>query len=283
MPVSNTIDTALITDYLSDALVTVAQNRLAPLSAFSRDFGTDTLKPKATVQVRKATAGASTKTNATDFSAGNSTLDNIAVTVSQYSHCFGLSNDDLQKGTRLEHIAAVNAGAFFDKLMDVALAPVTEANFGGAAFTGAYQTFTEDDLIAMYVAIKKAPMKYAVLDSGYFAKLKFQKKSEFISGTGRFLGFEDILENTRWDGAGSNIIGFACGQDAVALASGLPAEVPGSSQNYIDYNTLSLPLGLTVRYSLYFEPETRQLNAAWDVMLGAAAGDTTVMSVIKSA
>lgn len=284
MAVSNTIDTALVTDMLSDRLITVAQSRLAPLRAFSRDFGTDPMKPRATVQVRKATAGATTQTNATNFSAGNSTLDNVAVTVAQVTQAFGLSNEDLQKGTRLEHIADVNAGALFDKIMDLALAPVTVANSatGAASFVGNYITFTEDDLIQMYVDIKKGATKYAVLDSGYFAKLKYQKKSEFISGTGRFLGFEDIFENTRWTGAGTNVVGLACDPNAVAVCSGLPVQVGGQAE-YISQSVVSLPLGISAVYSLYFDPELRQYNAAWDLMFGAAIGDTTVLSVITSA
>lgn len=276
----NTYDTALITDRLEDALITVAQSRLAPFSSFSRQFTTDTLKPLATVQVRKATAGASTQTNATTFTGGNSTVDNIAVTVSQYTHLFHVSNADLNNGMRLEHIMEVNAGAFYDKLMDVALAPATEANFGTPSFTGSYQTFTEDDLLAAYVAIKKAPAKYAVLDSGYFGKMRFQKKDEFIGGAGRFMGFENIFENTRWDGAGTNIRGLACGEDAIALAAGLP--VMPSGNQYIAMNTVTTPVGLTVYYTAFEDPATRNIQAAFDVMLGSAVGDTSVCTLIKA-
>lgn len=276
----NTYDTALITHRLADALVSVAQNRLAPLNSFSRDFSTDTLKPKATVQVRKATSGNTTSTNATTFSGGDSSVDNIAVTIAQYTQLFHVSNEDLQNGMRLEHIIAVNAGAFYDKIMDVALTPATVANFGAATFTGSYQTFTEDDLLAAYVAIKKAPAKYAVLDSGYFGKMRFQKKDEFIGGTGRFMGFENIFENTRWDGAGTNVKGFICGEDAIAVASGLPVMPTGAANEYIALDTVSTPIGLTVYYSAWFDQNTRNINAAFDVMFGSAAGDTSVGTLI---
>lgn len=280
---ANTYDTALITHRLADGLVTVAQSRLAPLNAFSRDFGTDTMKPLATVQVRKATAGNTTSTNATTFSGGNSTVDNIAVTVAQYTQLFHVSNDDLQNGMRLDHIIAINAGAFYDKIMDIALGPVTVANYGAATFTGSYQTFTEDDLLAAYVAIKKANAKYAILDSGYFGKMKFQQKTEFRSGAGSFMGFENIFENTRWDGAGTNVKGFACGEDAIAVASGLPVMPTGASGEYITLDTVTTPVGLTVYYSAWFDQNTRNINAAFDVMFGAAAGDTTIGTLIQSA
>ena len=280
---SNTYDTALITDRLADGLVTVAQSRLAALSAFSRDFGTDTLKPLATVQVRKATAGATTSTNATSFAAGNSTVDNIPVSVSQYSQLFGVSNADMQNGMRLDHIIAVNAGAFYDKIMDIALAPATEANFGSPSFTGSYQTYTDDDLLAAYVTIKKAPMKYAVLDSGFYGKTRFQQKTEFTGGGPGHMGFQGIYENTRWDGAGTNIRGLICGEDAIAVASGLPVMPTGANAQYVTINTVTTPIGLTVYYSVYFDPAARQLNAAFDVMFGAKEGDTTVGTLVKTA
>jgi hypothetical protein len=279
---SNTYDSLLIPARLEDALISVAQSRLAPLNAFSRSFSSDTLKPLAKVQVRKALSGSTTQTNATTFSGGDSAVDNIEVTVAQYTQLFHVSNADLQSGMKLDHILAVNAGAFYDKIMDVALAPATEANFSTPSFTGSYQTFTEDDLLAAYVAIKNAPAKFAVLDSGYFGKMKFQQKTEFRSGAGSFMGFENIFENTRWTGAGTNIRGIACGEDAIAIATGLPVMPTGAGGQYITINSLTLPIGITVYYSAFFDPATRNVNAAFDVMLGAAAGDTSIGTLIKT-
>jgi len=83
---ANTFDSALVTDVLRDSVITVLQSRLAPLSAFTKDFSAESVKPRATIQVPIATAGSTTQTNATDFESGNSTLDNVAVTVNQSSN-----------------------------------------------------------------------------------------------------------------------------------------------------------------------------------------------------
>jgi hypothetical protein len=37
-----------------------------------------------------------------------------------------------------------------------------------------------------------------------------------------YFGFANILEQNDWTGAIANTAGFVCGQDAIAVASGLP-------------------------------------------------------------
>ena len=89
---ANTFAADLVVDSLRDAAITTLSSRLAPLNAFSRDFSADQLRPLAVVQVPIASAGATVQTNATNFESGDSTLSNAAVSVSQYSASFALTN-----------------------------------------------------------------------------------------------------------------------------------------------------------------------------------------------
>ena len=88
------------------------------------------LHSKKTIQVKKATAGSTTLTNTAEFEQGDSTLDNIAVTPDQFSQPFHITNAEKQSGHKLMDLMKINFRALANKIIDTALAPVTNANFG---------------------------------------------------------------------------------------------------------------------------------------------------------
>jgi len=279
---SNTYSSSLVTQMLADGFISTAQNRLAPFTSASRNFGTDPLKPLAIVQVPLASSGATTLTNPTSFGGGNSTVSNVQVTVSHYHQPFHVSHTDLQNGMRLEQIIRVNVGKFCDKLMDVFLTPVTTTNFTNTPITAAAATFDIEDLRALYNTIKKATTKSIILDSDYYAQFAVQNDTQnrgvSVTGWGSF------YESTRWDGAGSNVRGFAFGEDALAMAAGPTLVAPNAGEAGLIESSITLPgIGLTVQAFQWFDVATRNLNASFDVMFGCSAGDTTVGAIVKSA
>lgn len=280
---SNTIDSALLTDMLVDRTVTTLQNRLAMFSAFSTDFGTDRMKPLAEIQVPYATAVSAVQTDPTNFETGDTTLDNIAITINQYSKSFHITNAELNSGRRLENLIDINLGAFADKLIDVALAPVTVANFGAASVTGAAATFDLDDIRTLYGDLKKSPIKNAILDSPYYAQFAVQNDTQNrgVSVT----GLNGMFENSRWTGAGTNVVGFFCNPQAIGIGAGLPLSGPAaSSGEFIALDSVAVPgIGLSVQYAVWFSRASRTHWASFDVMLGAAAGDTAAGKIVVSA
>lgn len=283
---SNTFDSALVTDSLRDVAITVLQSRLAPLNAFSQDFSADPLKPRATVQVPIATAGGTTQTNATNFESGDSTLDNVAVSVSQYSNSFHLTNDQINSGHRLEKIAKINLHQLANKIIDVALAPVTAANFGAATIdVDTAGDVTAASLKTLWAALKDGDSRNVIVDGSIYAQFLPANLEAFqVAAGGKnvgMYGFDFFSYNNRWDGAEATVKGFACSPQAIAVASGLPAnDIAGSDMMAVE--NIEIPdLGLTVQMNMWVSRATRAVWASYDVMFGAAKGDPNALKIIK--
>lgn len=283
---ANTFDSALVTDSLRDVAITVLQSRLAPLNAFSQDFSADPLKPRATVQVPIATAGGTTQTNASNFESGDSTLDNVAVSVSQYSNSFHLTNDQINGGHRLEKIAKINLHQLANKIIDVALAPVTAANFGAATIdVDTAGDVTAASLKTLWAAIKDGDSRNLIVDGSIYAQFLPANLDAFQLAAGGknvgMYGFDFFSYNNRWDGAEATVKGFACSPQAIAVASGLPANnIAGSDMMAVE--NIEIPdLGLTVQMNMWVSRATRAVWASYDVMFGAAKGDPNALKLIK--
>lgn len=283
---ANTFDSALVTDTLRDTAITVLQSRLAPLNAFTKDFSTDQLAPRKTVQVPIATAGSTTQTNATNFESGDSTLDNVAISVSQYTNSFHLTNDQINQGYKIEQIAKINLHQLANKLVDVALTPVTTSNFGAAVVdVDSAALVTAAELKTLWGALKNGDERNLVLDGSIYANFLPSNLDSFqVSGSGRntgIYGFDGMYVNNRFDGAGATILGFACSPQAIAIASGLPTASPADAL-MISQENIEIPdLGLVVQMNVWASAGSRALWASYDVMFGAAKGDGSALKIIK--
>jgi hypothetical protein len=282
---ANTFDSALVTDVLRDMAITVLQSRLAPLNVFTQDFSADSIAPRKTVQVPIATAGSTTQTNATNFESGDSTLDNVAVAVNQYSNSFTLTNDEINQGFRIQNIAKINLHKLANKIIDVAMTPVTTANFGAAVVdvdTAALVTSAE--LKTLWGALKDGDVRNLVVDGSIYANFLPSNLEAFnLASNGRntgIYGFDFFGYNNRWDGAGATIKGFACSPQAIAVASGVPQNTPASSDMIAQENVLIPDLGLTVQMNMWVSRSSRALWASYDVMFGAAKGDGSALKLL---
>lgn len=282
---ANTFASDLVVDSLRDAAITTLSSRLAPLNAFSRDFSADQLRPRAVVQVPIASAGASVQTNATNFESGDSTLTNAAVSVSQYTASFALSNAEINQGFRIEQLAAKNLRQLANKIIDVALAPVTTANFGSAVVdVDTAGDVTAASLKTLWAALKDGTERNLVVDGSIYAQFLPTSLDNFtLAAAGRntgIYGFDGFYYNNRWDGAGTNIKGFAASPEAIALASGVPVSSP-VADDMIAQETITIgDLGLQVQMSMWSSRATRSLWASYDVMFGAAKGDGNALKIL---
>lgn len=280
---ANTLSSNLVLDTLSQAIITTLGNRLAPLNAFSKDFSADGMKQNASVQVPKYTTGSAIQTNPTNFETGDTTATNVNVLVQHYSKSFHLTSEALNQGFRLENLAEINSQIVANKIIDVALAPVTSTNFP-TNVTVAQASFVAANVKTMWAAASKSMMRHLVLDSVAYSQLLPTDKNGFLpSGSGAY-GFDAIYLNTRWTGAGTNIYGFACGPEAIAVASGLPI-VDGSVAGLLAaQRNLTIPdLGLVVQLNTWGSLASRSAWASIDVMFGAALGDNTACARAQSA
>ena len=293
---ANTFASGLVVDYLADAVITVATTKLAMISGFTRNVGLDNLRPRATVQVKKFTTGDATVDNASNFedgAANQSTLAATAVTVNQITKTFSVTQQELNQGFALSDLAQGSAEIFALGISKKVTAQMTAALFGAGTVIGAAANFDSSDLPAILALAKNYRQKLLLLDGGHMARLMFSGQLTAAAGTNPFpdsrygplnngyFGFANILEQNDYTGAIANTVGFVCGQDAIAVASGLPVGMIAGE--FLEQRTVELSNGLSVLLSVWYSRASRSHMASYDIMFGAAAADTTQAEVLITA
>jgi ATP-dependent Clp endopeptidase proteolytic subunit ClpP len=287
---ANTFAAGLLVDYLADAVITEMGTKLAMVGNFTRNVGLDNLRPKATVQVKKFVQSGSSATvdNATNFETSNdSQLDATAVTVNQISKLFTVTNEELNKGFALADLAAGSADVFALGISKKITAVMTSTNYGAGTTIGTAANFDTSDLPAILALAKNYRQKLLLLDGGHLARLQFSAAANtfpdarFGPLNNGFFGFNNILEQNDWTGAIANTAGFVCGQDAIAIASGLPVGMIAGE--FVEQRTVESTNGLSVLLSVWYSRSTRSHMASYDIMFGVAAGDKTQAEVLITA
>jgi hypothetical protein len=291
---ANTFASTLVVDYLADAIITVATNRLAMLAGFSRNVGLDNLRPLAVVRVKKFTTGTAAQVDPTNWESNNdSTLAATSITVNQISKNFTVTQAELNSGYSLADLAAGSSEIFASGISDKVTAQMTVALYGAGTVVGTAANFDSSDLPAILALAKDYRSKVLLLDGAYIARIGFSGTTTAAAGTaaipnsqygplnnGRF-GFDLIAEQNRYTGAITNTVGFVCGPDALAIASGIPVGmIPGE---FVEQRVVTTQQGLSAMISVWYSRATRSHMASYDIMFGAAAADTTQAEVLISA
>jgi ATP-dependent protease ClpP protease subunit len=293
---ANTFASGLVVDYLADAVITVISAKLAMISSFTRNVGLDNLRPRATVQVKKFTTGDAAVDNATNFedgAANQSTLAATSVTVNQITKTFTVTQQELNQGFALSDLSQGSAEIFALAISKKVTAVMTSGNYGAGTTIGTAANFDSSDLPAILALAKNYRQKLLLLDGGHLARLMFSGQFTAAAGTNPFpdsrygplnngfFGFNNILEQNDWTGAIANTAGFVCGQDAIAVASGLPVGMIAGE--FLEQRTVELSNGLSVLLSVWYSRASRAHMASYDIMFGAAAADTTQAEVLITA
>jgi len=295
-PQNNTFTAGLVVDYLADAVITVATTKLAMIAGFTRNVGLDNLRPRATVQVKKFTSGDAAVDNATNFedsAVNNSVLAATSVTVNQITKSFTVTQQELNQGFAISDLAIGSAEIFALAISKKVTAQMTAALFGAGTVIGTAANFDSSDLPAILALAKNYRQKLLLLDGGHMARLMFSGQLTASAGTNPFpdsrygplnngyFGFANILEQNDYTGAIANTAGFVCGQDAIAVASGLPVGMIAGE--FVEQRTVELSNGLSVLLTVWYSRSTRAHMASYDIMFGAAAADTTQAEVLITA
>jgi hypothetical protein len=279
----NTYSAALLTEKLEKAATTSLSECLAPLNAFTKGFSPDEYKPRAKCELKYVTATDAAVKNATDFEAGDSTVDNVQITVDQYTQAFHVSNDELNSGLRLTDLAEKNARAFGETLLDVVFALLKTDNFA-TAVTRTSSAFTYADMATAWGTLKKSSVKNAILDGEYMARLinspVFYQPTDSEGGTGfAAFGWNEIYPVSRWSAAESATRGFFCAPQAIGLVAGLPQRGPSPT---LETRLVTLPgLEFSVAFNTWFSLSTRSYWASYDAMFGCAALDKSAGYLLK--
>jgi len=287
---SNSYASSLLTQILEEQATTILSDVLAPVSAFARQFSVDRYKPKATAQCKFVTGGATTMKNTGDFEDDTNTGSNVTnceIAPDLYTQSFQVSNSDLNSGLRLADLVEKNVRVFGESLLDAIFTPITDSNFATAVTRGDL-AFTWGDMQTARGALKKSPVKNAILDGEYMARIGnapvFYQRTGTQSGEGqgwRAFGWDGVYECSRWSGAGANIRGFFCGQTALGVLAGLP--LTGANAT-LESKVFTLPgLELSVQANTWFSLKTRSMFASYDLVLGTSLLDRTCGFLLKSA
>jgi len=297
MPVAaNTYSASLVTNFLIMGVITKLGPKFAPLAAFSRDNSQDPFKPLATGQMKFNTTaqdGSTTQTAGagTNFeSNGDSTVTNVAITTAHYFENMHVSDNELNSGLRMEDLVQAKTGSFSSKIMQIVGAIITAANFTATPVIKDPTSFGWGDMRTLWGQLKKAGVRNIILDGEYLAPL--QNIPTFLQTVPAFPGagwrninnWDFIGLNTEWSQSGANIRGFACDPQAIGIITGVPLNPPqGIPGNTLMTTYITLPgLNITIAVNVWFSLSSRQLYASMDVILGAAALDTTAGIVIAS-
>lgn len=276
---ANTQDAALVTAHLADGIITIAPTKLAILSMFVRNVNLNPIK-KGKVQVQYFTAGATGSQNPESFQSGNSTVDNVEVTVNHENLSFHVSNDDRHNGLQLAALADGNADAFSYQLSDVVTGKMLVGSYGAGLVIGTAANFDSDDTSPILAVAKNYRQKNLLLDGGHLAYLTPKTTEQLNWATNGAFGFNKIAEHNRYTGATANTVGFVSGPDALAIAAGKIGEVPARYyESIVDVNVLGFP----VQIHTWFDTDTRELWASYGLMFGAAPADVTQAELLLTA
>jgi ATP-dependent Clp endopeptidase proteolytic subunit ClpP len=285
---TNTFTSTLVVDYLADAVITIATNKLAMLDGFSRNVGLDNLRPRATVRVKRFTTGSAAQTNTSNFETNDdSQLAATTVSVNQITKSFSLTQQELNQGFQLADLAQGSADLFANGISDVVTALMIAGNYDSPVTIGTAANFDTSDLPAILALAKNYRSKSLIIDGGHLARLQFSGAANYFPdgrltslANGKF-GFDLIAENNRWTSAVANTVGFVCGPDAIAIASGLPVGMIAGE--FIEQRVVTTSNGLSCLLSVWYSRSTRSHYASYDIMFGAGVGDATQAEILVTA
>lgn len=286
---ANSYSTDLILDTIGKTTRTYLGDKLAGWQSFTTDFSNEGIVLQGqNVRVPVQTVGATAQTNPTNWETGNSNVGNVNVLVNHYSQSWHITPLERNHGMTLDQIVALNVRNFSYKLWDVVTAPMTTTNFSNVTVAAA--SLVAANLKTVWAACAKATSKNILLDATSYSQLLpsdlygYQMKGEPGQVRGAY-GFDGFWLNTRWDGAGTNVFGFAGGPEAIGIYADVPIFDDEVRQD-INATEISIPIGpatLTVLSSTWVNRATRLRWASLDVALGAAKFDNTAARVIISA
>ena len=277
---ANTFPATLVSELVHDVAITTLGPVLGAVNAFAFDVDPDPLSPGSTVKVGVVTATSASTTNPTNYETGDSTKEQRDVVVDEHSKSFHVTQAQLNKGHSLKQLIRKNMQTVANAARDAVFAPLTVANYGAAILDVTAAAFVPGDLQGIWASCKDFPTKNLLIDGAYYSKLLPTNAESFLPGATGAFGFDSIAPNNRWDGAGTDVIGFCGTTDSLVIASGEPVMDSGLENLLDDYMEVPLDGGLSVYVASWVSLATRTRWMSIGLMLGAAKGDVTAGKLI---
>jgi hypothetical protein len=244
-----------------------------------------------------ATAYGTTQKNATNFETSNdATVTNVQIGVDQYTTGMHVTNDELNSGLRMENLVDIKTAECADNILQVAFAPLALASFTtNTKIIRAAAAFTFGDMAQAWGELKKSPVKFAVIDGEYMARII--NTPAFFQATGTQSGSEDgwsrfgwdgIFLNTNWSGTHSGagdqyIRGLFCNPQVMGAIAGLPLIPPNIPGATLQESTIVVPdVNISIAAYSWFSLSSRTMNMSYDLMFGSALLDESAGVLLTS-
>lgn len=280
------IDSGLITSTLSAKALLVLPKALAPLGAFSQDFSAGVGSRKSSVVVQLVSGGITVGVNPTDFESDDADSTGVPVSLDHYVAPFALNSDELQNGILLENKAGAALDALAQRIKTKINTLITTA-YTNTVTTVAEASFSTAEAKSLWGSIKSGN-KSLILTPAAFANLLPTGLTSFqldpVDGSLKGAhGYKGIYVDGNNTSIGyTNVYGFAASPEAMAVASRIP-DVASRSALIAYEEVLIKSLGMTVIFKVWAKPGANAVRASYEVMFGAARGDVTALSAIRSA
>jgi hypothetical protein len=288
---ANSIATA--PSILAESVIASIKGKLPALKSFSSVFST--LEGQAGKSVFVPLIGTST---ATEFSTGgyltqdDATLAGVTVTLKHFKVSSRFSPLDVKSyGAQylVNAFTPTASNAIAEACMAEISALITNANYSSNAVTGAGLSYAEVVTAkGVLDAAKASDTRALVLNSTYANNLLTDSQiaaayalgaQVITSGQIGQIGGMSVFQFTSLPTNSENLAGFACGSDAIAVASGLPmSEIPGFEvANAFDADT---GLGIQI---LMGQEQSGYYNVTATLLFGAAKGRATSLTRLLTA
>lgn len=301
---ANTMSATVMTNFLIMGVVTKLSGKFAAANLFTKDAEQDPFKPLA-AGIRKfnttTTDGSKVAVNPTNWATlaggtnGNpdSVVDAVTITPDYYASGGHLTFTQLNSGFRVADVFEAKLRDLASKMAQVLTAPIITANFTtNAAVISAPAAFGFSDLADLQGKLKKSNVKNLILDGEYIARIAntpgfFQMAGTVggPQGAWKAFGWDNVALHTDWSGAGANVRGFGCGDQAIGIIAGIPVDFPeGIPGNTLQRINVKIPdVDLVISNFVWFDLNERVYRFTNDLILGATLLDETDGCLVKSA
>ena len=281
---SNSLSSALVPDTASDRVITVLGARLASLACFQRDFSQELADPTRPISYGIVTDADEAVVNPVNFeSNGNTTVGAEKISPQHISKSFHITQAELNSGHMLEKLFDINLRKISHAIMDLAMAPITVANFGPAHIAATPADLDGSDLNTLWGDLSDADERNIMLKGDYYASNLPTNQDGFQLGDGAY-GFDKFRLNNRFDGAGPGVVGFVGAPEAMGMAARVPAMTDQVSDQLTTQELIMIPgLDMTVQFCTWASLTSRATWGSFDLCFGAALGDPAAGKIIATA
>ncbi len=286
-------------DVLAQQSLDVLQDVLPSLRVFTTDFSDEIAVSGATVTTRVATQQSSGDLSS-GYAANAQTVTTTAkqITIGDVTgNVIEFTDAEVSKSSinlmDLFVVPGINAVA--NDMMDDALALVTAANFGAAAFTGAAGDFSADNVadLAQVLSTAKVPRngRFLMIKPTYYTALA---KDNAIQAAYAFGGAEairdnlvprvhglEVVEYTDIPANSENLVGLCGAKQGIIIAARAPA-IPDNFSGEIR-NVTDPESGLTLQLRKWYSNDDGKYRMSIAGMWGVAVGVSSNIKRLVSA